>query len=84
MVMVLEAGLSAQSFSDYQVTGSVAPSYQCPEYYDGGYAGGVNWSELAMNWALGRGLFNGMPGVINAKDNCPRSDVVYYLWKTFD
>ena len=39
-VLVLGAGLSAQSFSDYQVTGSVAPSYQCPEYYDGGYVAG--------------------------------------------
>ena len=34
---LLGAGVSAQSFSDYQVSGSVAPSYQCPEYYGGGY-----------------------------------------------
>lgn len=49
----------------------------------GGSAGGDNWSDLAINWASGRGLFNGLPNQVSAKANCPRSDVVYYLWKNF-
>ena len=40
IVLAAAAGLSAQSFSDYQVSGSVAPSYECPEPYYGGYVGG--------------------------------------------
>ena len=40
IVLAAAAGLSAQSFSDYQVSGSVAPSYECPEPYYGGYIGG--------------------------------------------
>ena len=47
----------------------------------GGTAGGADWSNMAMSWAQGRGLFNGRPGVPGAKDPCPRCDVVYYLWK---
>ena len=43
---------------------------------------GDNWSESAMSWAQGKGLFNGRPGVPGAKDPCPRCDVVYYLWKS--
>ena len=39
-VLAAAAGLFAQSFSDYQVSGSVAPSYECPEPYYGGYVGG--------------------------------------------
>lgn len=42
---------------------------------------GGNWSEAAMSWAQGRGLFNGRPSVPGAKENCPRADVVFYLWK---
>ncbi len=40
VVLAAAAGLSAQSFSDYQVSGSVASSYECPEPFYGGYAGG--------------------------------------------
>ncbi len=51
VLLAAAAGLRAQTFSDYQVTGSVAPSYECPEVYygggqavggyvDGGYLGG--------------------------------------------
>ena len=42
---------------------------------------GDNWSDSAMSWAQGRGLFNGRPNVPSAKENCPRADVVFYLWK---
>ncbi|MBR6481526.1 MAG: hypothetical protein IKT12_07460 [Thermoguttaceae bacterium] len=40
IVLAAAAGLSAQSFSDYQVSGSVASSYECPEPFYGGYVGG--------------------------------------------
>jgi len=47
----------------------------------GANADGANWSDLAMRWAQERGLFAGRPSIAGAKDACPRSDVVYYLWK---
>lgn len=51
---------------------------------NGGYAGGDNWSELAVNWATGRGLMTGIPGTFGATRDCPRCDVVYYLWKNYN
>ena len=50
----------------------------------GANASGDNWSELAVNWATGRGLMTGIPGTFSAKEACPRRDVVYYLWKYYN
>ena len=50
---------------------------------NGGYAGGDDWSNLAVNWASTRGLLAGVPGTFVAAGDCPRSDVVYYLWKNY-
>ena len=50
---------------------------------NGGYAGGDNWSDLAVSWARERGLLSGIPGTFKANGPCPRSDVVYYLWKNY-
>lgn len=50
---------------------------------NGGYAGGNDWANLAVNWATERGLLAGVPGKFVAAENCPRSDVVYYLWKNY-
>ncbi len=51
---------------------------------NGGYAGGADWSRLAVNWASGRGLMTGIPGTFIAESDCPRCDVVYYLWKNYN
>ena len=48
---------------------------------EGGYAGGADWSSLAYAWAQGRGLLNGIPTTYNATSDCPRSDVVFFLWR---
>ena len=51
---------------------------------NGGYAGGSDWSQLAINWATARGLMTGIPGTFGATRDCPRCDVVYYLWKNYN
>ena len=40
---------------------------------------GDNWSAAAVAWAKEHGLTNGLN--FGAKNSCPRSDVVYCLWK---
>ena len=40
---------------------------------------GGDWSAAAVSWAAENGLTNGLD--FTAKDSCPRSDVVYCLWK---
>ena len=42
-------------------------------------AAGTDWSAAAVNWAAENGLTAGL--TFSPKDNCPRSDVVYCLWK---
>ena len=51
---------------------------------NGGYAGGADWSKLAVDWANNRGLLEGVPGPFVAAAECPRSEVVYYLWKNYN
>ena len=51
---------------------------------NGGYAGGAEWSKLAVDWASLRGLLAGIPGTFVAAGDCPRSEVVYYLWKNYN
>ena len=46
---------------------------------DGAEATGDDWSSAALNWAKSNGLTDGLS--FAAKDNCPRADVVYCLWK---
>lgn len=38
-----------------------------------------DWSQGAMNWATTNGLTSGLN--ITANEECPRADVVYFLWK---
>ena len=45
----------------------------------GGTASGGDWSAAAVSWAAENGLTQGL--TFSPKDNCPRSDVVYCLWK---
>ena len=40
---------------------------------------GGSWSQAAIDWAADNGLTDGL--AFTAKDNCPRADVVYCLWK---
>lgn len=42
-------------------------------------ASGSDWSNKAVSWAESAGLTDGL--TFAAKDACPRSDVVYFLWK---
>lgn len=42
-------------------------------------AAGSDWSAAAVSWASKNGLTDGL--TFSAKANCPRSDVVYCLWK---
>ena len=51
---------------------------------NGGGLGGANWSSLAVDWANGRGLLDGVPGEFVAASPCPRSDVIYYIWKYYN
>lgn len=46
---------------------------------DGADASGADWSEKAISWAANNGYTEGLS--FSAKDGCPRSDVVYCLWK---
>ena len=45
----------------------------------GASASGSDWSAAAVTWATKNGLTDGL--TFTAKDNCPRADVVYCLWK---
>ena len=40
---------------------------------------GADWSEAALNWAESSGLADGL--TFSAKGSCPRSDVIYFLWR---
>ncbi len=45
----------------------------------GGVSLGSQWSSQAVSWAQSHGIADGIS--FSAKDACPRSDVVYCLWK---
>lgn len=47
--------------------------------FAGEKAEGDNWSSAAVAWARNSGLTAGL--TFAARSNCPRSDVVYCLWK---
>lgn len=46
---------------------------------DGGAASGSDWSEAAIRWAAEHGVTDGLD--FSATETCPRSDVIYCLWK---
>ena len=78
--MGITKGTSDTTFSpNATLTQAQMMTFLCRAY--GGDASGANWSDMAMNWARGRGLFNGLPAEPKAAADCPRADVVYYLWK---
>ncbi len=79
----ITAGTSETTFSpEATLTQDQMLTFLCRA--SGANAGGENWSELAVSWAAGNGLFVGLPGAVTPKGSCPRSDVVYYLWKDFN
>lgn len=45
----------------------------------GGNASGSNWSASAVAWAKEKGVSQGL--TFSPKSGCPRSNVVYFLWK---
>lgn len=40
-----------------------------------------DWSQAALSWAGSKGLTSGLS--VTAGNNCPRADVVYFLWKQY-
>ena len=44
---------------------------------------GDDWKQAALNWAAESGLLEGLPDAPAADDPCPRSDVVFFLWRAF-
>ena len=46
-----------------------------------GKTGTGPWYADAENWAGRMGLLSGIPGEYSTKASCPRSDVVYYLYR---
>ncbi len=73
-------GTSATAFSpDGIVTREQMLAFTCRVM--GGRAEGLSWAEDAMQWARDRGLLEGIPGDLDQKAACPRSEVVYYLWR---
>ena len=71
-------GVSATTFG----TGSAVAYDQMLAFLSraaGADTGSGGWSQAALNWAAENGLTDGL--TFSAKDTCPRSDVVYCLWK---
>ncbi|MBQ2679720.1 MAG: S-layer homology domain-containing protein [Firmicutes bacterium] len=48
---------------------------------EGVEAVGPDVYKIAVAWAEGRGLLNGIPGTFVSNAPCPRCEVVYYIWK---
>ncbi len=46
-----------------------------------GKTGAGEWYADAENWARQNGLLEGTAAAYETNGDCPRSDVVYYLWK---
>lgn len=46
-----------------------------------GKTGAGEWYADAENWARQNGLLDGTAAAYETSGDCPRSDVVYYLWK---
>ena len=42
------------------------------------------WYADAVGWANARGLLTGLPINFVAAGDCPRSEVVYYLWRNYN
>lgn len=70
-------GVSAHAFNP---AGTLAYDQLLAMLYraSGGQTGG-DWSAEAMHWASRNGLTDGVAAT--AKADCPRRDVVYFLWK---
>ena len=47
------------------------------------YAYGESWDQLAMEWAADNGLLEGLPAAPVKGNDCPRSDVVFFLWHLY-
>ncbi|MBR1659153.1 MAG: Ig-like domain-containing protein [Oscillospiraceae bacterium] len=47
----------------------------------GGYVNLATWETDTVNWANGQSMLAGIPTIFVSSDSCPRSDVVYYLYR---
>lgn len=44
---------------------------------------GSGWQQAALDWASENGLLEGLPTAPDIEENCPRSDVVFFLWRIY-
>ena len=76
--LVSTNGVSATSFgTDSPVTYDQMLAFMARAA--GADTGSGDWSQAAIDWAAENGLTDGL--TFSAKNNCPRSDVVYCLWQ---
>ncbi|MBR1497811.1 MAG: S-layer homology domain-containing protein, partial [Oscillospiraceae bacterium] len=47
----------------------------------GGYVNVATWESDTVNWANNQNMLSGIPTAFAGADSCPRSDVVYYLYR---
>lgn len=79
-----EKGITAGiSKTEYGVSNPVAydQMFAFLARFVGADTGSGNWSANAVNWAANAGFTDGL--TFTAKGACPRSDVVYFLWKQY-
>ena len=74
----ITAGVSADHFGP-DVTLAYDQIFTFLSKTAGESGAGADWSAAAVNWAVESGLTDGL--TFSAKGACPRSDVVYCLWK---
>ena len=48
---------------------------------DGVNATGPSWAQVALAWATGKSLLEGIPGTFIGPSACTRADVIYYIWR---
>lgn len=73
-----DTGVTATTFG----AGSSVAYDQMPAFLtrvSGADTNGGRWSQAAIDWAADNGLTDGL--TFTAKGACPRSEVIYCLWK---
>ena len=77
-------GTSATTFSpNGKVTRGQMATFLYRTMGEPGKTGAGAWYSDAENWANRQGLLIGTAVSYTTNGDCPRSDVVFYLWKAF-
>lgn len=75
-------GTSANTFSpDGSVTRGQMMAFLYRTMGEPGKTGAGSWYADAESWARQSGLLDCTAAAYSTNGDCPRSDVVYYLWK---